>query len=152
MDYINSLVLLILFIGPCFSLHKKKINYAYVALFTILISIPNIFDFFLTLLGISNGSKAFFIIRFISQALNILHNLSLLALLFKNRRTGDINIYSYYLYSSIMLAIEITSFVFFIKLSNTINTIAKIGYYIHFVYILVHFLLVFPLIKIKKNN
>ena len=93
-----------------------------------LLLIINIFDLILTVLDYSEDGHTYYVIRYVSQGLYVYHCLALYSFLYSTSEH-----YSFFFTALVMLALEITSLVFFIKTNEYITTIGKIGYYFHLI-------------------
>ena len=121
-------------------------------------SIPDLIDFVLTYKLFSENLKSFdisntyFIIRFISQGFNFIHNCSFVSLLLGPRGIeGLMSLLPYCLYTIIMIIFEITSFIYFQKVSSDLELITRIGYYIHFLYIPLNIIIISYNVRKEKN-
>ena len=104
----------------------------------ILLSIPNLIDFILTALNFSKECAIYFILRFVTQALYIYFCVALYGCIFIKIKDKEYCIdpfCSFCFGSCFVLLMEIPSLIIFISNYDKIYFLAKIGYYIHLVYI-----------------
>ena len=112
----------------------------------ILLSIPNIIDFILTVLNVSKDCLIYFILRFITQALYIYFCVALYGCIFikiKDKEDCIDPSCSFCIGSFLVLLMEIPSLIIFISYYDKIYFLAKIGYYIHLIYIPIMLFLIF---------
>ena len=108
-----------------------------VKLILIVLSFPNITDLILSILSYHEDCKTYYIIRFVTQGINLLF-LVLLAIFLtlfgeKNNPIANGIIYSFvWIYCLIaILPMEITSLVYFIRNYGLLFNLGKIGFFIH---------------------
>ena len=113
---------------------EGEINWRAFFIRTIILNIPNIIDLILTAISFEEEIKTYFILRFIAQSLNLLFCIS--AACFSSYENSDgidgmPPCIFLFCCSIFILGLEIPSLVFFIKDFETIESLGKIGYYIH---------------------
>ena len=116
-----------------------------VLLFIILLAIPDIIDFILTIINYENNIWYYFLIRFISQVLYIFYCISLLGFLSYKDHGGIDSGYPavpFLIMFIIMIIFEITSLVLFILKNDNIFLFAKIRYYSHFINIIFNIIII----------
>ena len=121
-----------------------------VLLFIILLAIPDIIDFILTIINYENNIWYYFLIRFISQVLYIFYCISLLGVLSYEANGGIDAGYPavpFLIMFIIMIIFEITSLVLFILKNDNIFLFAKIGYYSHFINIIFNIIIIIMIIN-----
>ena len=121
-----------------------------VLLFIILLAIPDIIDFILTIINYENNIWYYFLIRFISQVLYIFYCISLLGFLsYKDHGGIDAGYPAvpFGIMFIIMIIFEITSLVLFILKNDNIFLFAKIGYYSHFINIIFNIIIIIMIIN-----
>ena len=101
----------------------------------LLLLIPDVVDFILTIVSYDYNCKTFFVLRFITQGIIILFCMSFAC--FSSYLNSDgIDAIGHVCFTScticFALGIEISSLVFFIKNFNELQNLGKIAYYIHF--------------------
>ena len=142
-----------IFGGSCWALKRSGIPIYRSILYIIFLLLPNIIDFILTLLDYSDKIKSYFIIRFITQVLFIYYTIALVGLLSYNSHDGIdglIPFIPFCLMLVIILALEITSLVLYIKGYDDIQKLARVGYYVHFLHI--PFIFIGSMIDSKCNK
>jgi hypothetical protein len=103
------------------------------------ISIPNIADLVLSILSYQEECKTYYIIRFVSQGINLLFIVVLFFLIiflyigdnYNPIASGIISLISCLYCVIAFLPMEITSLVFFIRNYDLLFYFGKIGFYIH---------------------
>ena len=135
----------------CYGIKNGSMSYSKVLLFLILLAIPDFIDFLLTVINYESSIFYYFIIRFISQALYLYYCISLLGVMSYEAQDGIdgiLPVFSFLIMLIIMSLFEIISLVLFILKNDNIFLFAKIGYYSHFINIVINIIL---MIKNKKE-
>ena len=130
----------IIFIGCCYGIKKGSIPAYRMAFYLIILVLLDIADLVLNILGFSKDAQTYYIIRFIGQALFLLFNFSAL---------GFISYYNIHLHLDLLvplipfcimlllfLASEILSIIFYCIYYNNIFYYPRLGFYIHFSYVI----------------
>ena len=127
-----------IFKGPFWALKKSSTHIYRNIVYIIFLLLPNIVDFILTLLDYSDKIRNYFIIRFITQLLFIYYSITFVGLISYSSHDGIdglIPFIPFCLMLVIILALEITSLVLYIKGYDDIQKLARVGYYVHFSHI-----------------
>lgn len=115
----------------------------YLALRFFIYIIPNLVDIALTIISYDKNYKAYYIVRYASQALDIICCFIFALILSYNMDSEEFSncqvftIYCIFLLPFIVIAKEIPSLIFFIIYFDNLVLLSKIGYFIHFISTLV---------------
>ena len=111
-----------------------------IILILLAISSPNIIDLVLSIITYDNDSKKYYILRYITQGLCCLYSIYVSIYITyepyvhpKGAFEGIFLVFILILSLLVLIPMEITSLVYFVKDFNSLESKAKIGYYIHLI-------------------
>ena len=134
-----------IFTGSCYGISHGNIPGSKITLYFIFLILPDITDLVLTILGFSKTVQAYYIIRFIDQTFFIFFNITLLGIMSYQNKDGIDELIPFIPFCIMLLLIlisEILSVIFYIIYYNDIFFYARLGFYIHYIYLIILILII----------
>ena len=135
----------VIFTGSCYGISHGYIPGSKITLYFILLILPDIVDLVLSVLGFSKAAQTYYIIRFIGQTFFIFFNITVLGIMSYHSRDGIDGLIPgipFYIMLLLILISEILSIIFYIIYYNDIFFYAKLGFYIHYIYLIILILII----------
>ncbi len=135
----------VIFTGSCYGISHGNIPSSKIALYFILLILPDIADLVLSILGFSKGALSYYIIRFISQSFFIFFNITVLGFMSYHNKDGIDGMIPgipFCIMFILILISEILSVIFYAIYYNDIFFYARLGFYIHYIYLIILILII----------